>query len=296
MIVFLSHAHYDAPTAHFLKSALGPQLGVRFFLLPDDAPPGTAWIEQIRIGVERSDELYSVVTPQSLRRPWMSAEWACFWLQGKPMTPLLIDVASDQLWEPMQAFQSVNLVDVTSVAALLRSIVGKTTVEPAEGIRPLADEIVREIPRIRARQAADDVAGAARLLRENLRAGSGNINPRDVQALVTHDQIVELLDMATSPAAASVKQRQVAVALIDLGRIHEAARIADVIQNRAEVRTVCTRIVERIAPGATNSSAEWETLDRLYSRLAGPQRRDVLEVMERRGVVPRGQWAAAGLP
>jgi hypothetical protein len=296
MIVFLSHAVYDAPTAHFLKSALGPQLGTGFFLLPDDAPAGTAWIEQIRVGVERSDELYSIVTPQSLPRPWMSAEWACFWIKGKPTTPLLIDIAPEQLWEPMRAFQSVNLVDVPSVVAFLRSIANKTGVQPAEGIRSLANEIVQEVPRIRARQAQDDVARVARNLQENLRGGAGNINPRDVQALVAQEQIVKLLDMATSPAAASVKQRQVAVALVDLGRMDEAARIAEVMQNRAEVRTVCARIVERIMPGATSSPAEWEALDRIYTRLAGPQRRDVLEVMERRSVIPRGRWAAAGSP
>lgn len=296
MMVFLSHTAYDAPIAHFLKGALGPQLGVDFFLLPDDAPPGTAWIDRIRLGLERSDELYSIVSPESLPRPWMPAEWACFWMQGKPTTPLLIETRVEQLWEPMRAFQSVNLADVSSVAAFLRSISAKTGVEPVEGIRPLTNEIVHEVPRVRARQALGDVERAAGLIEVNLRGGTDNINPRDVQTLIMHDRMEELLSMATSREAASVKQRQVAVALISLDRIGEAARIAEVIQNRAEARTVCTRIVEHIPRGATAASTEWEALDRLYPRLGEPQRRDVLEAMDRCGIAPLGHWAATGSP
>jgi len=294
MIVFLSHTAYDAPTARFLKGALGPQLGVGFFLLPDDAPPGTAWIERIRLGVEQSDELYSVVSPESLPRPWMSAEWACFWMQDKPTTPLLIETRVEQLWEPMRAFQSVTLSDVSSVVSFLRSISVKTGVEPAEGIRPLANEIVYEVPRIRARQALGDVERAAESIRTNLRGGTGNIDARDVQALIAHDRMEELLSLAVSADATSVKQRQVAVALIDLNRIGEAMRIAEVMQNRSEARTICTWIVERIPRGATEASSEWEALDRLYPRLRAPQRRDVLEAMDRRGIVPLGRWAVAG--
>src|SRR6266568_2970410 len=92
VLVFLSHTAYDAPIVNFLKSVLGLQLGLNFFLLPDDAPPGGPWIERIKLGVKRSDELFSIVTPESFSRPWMSAEWACFWMQGKPTTSLLIDI------------------------------------------------------------------------------------------------------------------------------------------------------------------------------------------------------------
>jgi TIR domain len=292
MMVFLSHTVYDAPTAHFLKSALGPQLGVGFFMLPDDAPPGSPWIDRIKFGVEHSDELYSVVTPESLPRPWMSAEWACFWMQGKPTTPLLIDVRVEQLWEPMRAFQAVNLADPTSVAGFLRSICSKTGVEPPEGIRPLTNEIVLEVPRIRARQALGDVERAAGQIRENLRTGTGNINAWDVQTLMLHDRMEELLSMTTSADAGSVKQRQVAAALVDLGRVGDAVQIAEVIQNRSESRTICVQIVERIPRGATELSGEWQALERLYSRLGGPQRRDVLEAMSRCGVAPLGSWAS----
>jgi hypothetical protein len=291
MMVFLSHTGYDAPIARFLKGALGPQLGVGFFLLPDDAPPGTAWIERIRLGVEHSDELYSIVSPESLSRPWLSAEWACFWMLGKPTTPLLIETRVEELWEPMRAFQSVDLADGSSVAEFLRSVSAKTGVQPAEGIRPLTNEIVYEVPRIRARQALGDVERAAERIRVNLFGGTGNVNSRDVQTLITSNRKEELLSIATSADAVSVKQRQVATALIDLSRFGEAAQIAEVMQNRSETRTVCIRIVERIPLGAAEASSEWEALNQLYPRLGKPQRRDVLEAMNQRGITPLGRWA-----
>lgn len=292
MLVFLSHTAHDAPLVHFLKNVLGPQLGLSFFLLPDDAPPGSPWIERIKIGVDRADELFSVVTPESLDRPWISAEWACFWMQGKPTTPLLIDTRVDQLWEPLRAFQTVTLTDSSSVARFLRSIISKTGVEPAEGIWALTNEIVQEVPRIRSRQAMGDLERATGRIRECLRGGTDNIDASDVQTLITHDQMEELLDMASSPTAASVKQRQVAVALADLGRVGDSARICEVMQNRAEVRTVCIRIVERIPRGAAAGSDEWEALTRIFPRLGKPQRRDVLEAMDRCGIAPLGPWAA----
>ena len=217
----------------------------------------------------------------------------CFWLQGKPTTPLLIETRVEQLWEPMRAFQSVNLADATSVARFLRSVSNKTGVEPPEGIRSLTNEIVSEVPRIRTRQAQGDLERAAARIRTNLRGGNDNINARDVQTLMLHDRMEEPLSMATSADAAPVKQRQTAVALVDLGRLGDAARIAQVMQNRAEIRTICSRIVERIPHGASETSSEWQALDRFYDRLGQPQRRDVLEIMDRCGVAPLGRWATA---
>ena len=107
-----------------------------------------------------------------------------------------------------------------------------------------------------------------------------------------HDRMEELLSIATSADAASVKQRQIAVALVDLGRIGEAVRIAEVMQNRAEARTVCIRIVETSLVGRRRLPSEWEALDRLHPRLGAAQRRDVLEAMDRCGIAPLGRWTA----
>jgi hypothetical protein len=152
------------------------------------------------------------------------------------------------------------------------------------------------VPRIRTLQALGDVERAAELIRVNLGGGKGNVNSDDVQTLIASNRMEELLSMATSAGAVSVKQRQVASALIDLSRFGEATQIAEIMQNRSETRTICIRIVERIPRGATEASSEWEALDRLYPRLGKPQRRDVLEAMDRCGITPLGRWATTELP
>ncbi|MFJ8947979.1 toll/interleukin-1 receptor domain-containing protein [Streptomyces sp. NPDC102395] len=292
MKVFLSHAAYDASVVQFLKSVLSSQLRVGTFLLPDDAPPGSSWMDQIRLGVQQSDELYSVVTPEFISRPWMSAEWACFWIQGKPTTPLLVGVEMKDLWGPMQASQGVSLASRSDVERLLRSIQAKTGFNADGGVWPLVDQIIAEVPHLRALQADGSVEQVVKLLNRNIRSGTDNIDPQVVDALVERNRIDEVLRISTTQDAASVKQRQVAVRLIDLDYVREAARIAEEIKNRSELRSVCTAIVKHMPHSATASSVEWQALSSLHDRLGSPQRRDVLRSLRTRNITPLGKWAA----
>ncbi len=76
-----------------------------------------------------------------------------------------------------------------------------------KGSGPGRTRLFNEVPRIRARQALGDVERAAGLIEVNLRSGTDSINSRDVHTLIMHDRMEELLSMATSTDAASVKQR-----------------------------------------------------------------------------------------
>ncbi|SPT52065.1 toll/interleukin-1 receptor domain-containing protein [Actinomadura madurae] len=292
MKIFLSYAAYDQPVAHFLKESLSVEMGVSFWMMSDDTPPGTVWSERIKMGIEKCDAIYSIVTPESVGRPWITAEWASFWILGKPTTPLLIDVKVERLWEPMRAFQSVILTDVSSVMRFLKALSGATGNSPVDGTRRLANEITQEIPLIRERQALGDIERAITRVGSRLRSGTPNIDPLDIRTLLSHDRLEELLSMVESDEATSVKQRQAAVALVNLGRYGEAASIAVLIKNRNEARTVCMEIVRRIPRGATEASDEWQALDRVFPRLGRPQIRDVLEGMEQAGVAPLGPWAS----
>ncbi|MCU1420590.1 MAG: hypothetical protein JWN36_241, partial [Microbacteriaceae bacterium] len=49
MRIFISHTSYDHPVASYLSSAL-TGIGVKTFMLPEDAPAGSNWMEQIRVG------------------------------------------------------------------------------------------------------------------------------------------------------------------------------------------------------------------------------------------------------
>jgi hypothetical protein len=290
MQVFLSHASADSPIADFLKTCLAGDLGVTVFMLPDDAPPGSEWIEQIRAGISNCDELFSLATPNSVTRPWISAEWACFWLQGKPCTPLLVDVPVSRLWEPMRAYQSANLLSPTSSLPLLKRVAETTRVQPADGVLRLAHSIAKEIPKIRERQRQASVEEVITRVGENMGSGTGDIRPTDVALLVEVERLPELIDLALQPTSSAVKQRQVAVSLVALGRMGEALRIARSIQNRAEARSVAVAVVRQMDRGLGPESEEWTFLFGIFEHLRPPQRRDVREELLRCGVAPLGPW------
>ncbi|WP_290655581.1 toll/interleukin-1 receptor domain-containing protein [Kocuria sp.] len=291
MKIFMSHAAEDAPLATYLIEAVGGDLGLTFFVMPRDAPPGLPWIDQIKLGLEQCDVLWSLITQNSARRPWISAEWACFWYQSKRTVPLLAGVGFETLWEPMKAYQSVKLDDVSSVTGYFRSVADDTGVQPSAGVIPLARQVVREVPDIQRRQAVADLEKVFDRLARHIQSGSTNIRSEDVEALIRGNRLDEVMQVAMSEVAAPVKQRQVAQALLKCGRTGEAGALAEEIPNLAEARTLAVNIVQKIPRGAGLASEEWQVLERLYERLGPPQRRDVLSAMEKRGVAPLGHWA-----
>jgi acyl carrier protein phosphodiesterase len=289
MKVFLSHAASDSALATYLTESLGDKLGLTFFGMRD-FPPGRPWIDQIKLGVAQSDVLWSIITPESAARPWISAECACFWYESKLTVPLLAGVGFDTLWDPMKAYTWVKLDDGSSVTRFLRAVADRTGTEPPEGVVPLANELAKEVARIQKRQALADLEEVFKRIARNLQSGTDNISPDDVRALVQGNRLDELMHLTKGENAAPVKQRQVAMSLLEVGRTGEAVAVARGIPNRAEVRTIAIQIVRRMPRGATLASEEWQALDRLYDRLRFPQRRDVLEAMDASGVAPLGRW------
>jgi len=216
---FLSHASCDAAIARYLNVCFERVLGVEVFMMPDDAPAGSEWIAVIRGGLQTCDELLSLASPESVQRPWMSAEWACFWLQDKPCTPLPIGARIDQLWEPMRAYQAADLLTPSLSFPFLKRLATLTGAQPAEGVLPLAHEIAQEIPAIRHRQRLASLEQVVGRLAERMRSGSDNIASDDVALMVEAERMPELLALVDSAEAQAVKQRQVAVVLVSLRRL-----------------------------------------------------------------------------
>lgn len=293
MHVFLSHASADAPIAAFLKTCFARDLGVTIFMLPDEAPPGSEWIEQIRDGIATCDELFSLASPNSVGRPWMSAEWACFWLQDKRCTPLLVDVPVSKLWEPMRAYQAADLLNPTSSLPLLKRIADSTGTQPDDGVLRLAHSIADEIPQIRERQRRASVEQVVTRVGSNMMGGTSDINPEDVALLVEFERLPVLMDLALQSTASAVKQRQVAVSLVALGRMGEALRLATAIPNRAEARSVALAVARQMDRGLGPESEEWTFLFGIFDHLRPPQRRDVRDELLRRDIAPLGQWLNA---
>jgi TIR domain len=289
MKVFLSHASVDGAIAAYLKARF-EDVGVATFMLPDDAPPGSRWMEQIREGLNNADELVTLATPAALTRPWIAAEWACFWLRDLRTTPLLVNTKVSDLWEPMNASQAVDLLDPSQTMNLFNRFAGVTKVQPTAGVLPLARDVAKQVPEIivRARQA--NVADVIARLAINMQAGTDNIQEADVLAAIAADRVHDVVKLATEDRASAVKQRQVAAALVRAGRPGEAFDIAINIHNRNEIKNVVFAVLEVTHPHLGEESEEWRFLTRIYDYLGEPQRRNVRQRMLDTGLYPRDPW------
>lgn len=289
MKVFVSHATEDHPLAEYLAVAFR-QVGVDSFVLPDDAPLGSSWMESIRAGLGACDEGVFILTPRSVSRPWIAAEWACFWSMDKRSSPLMLGVTPGDIWEPMRTYQGAALNAPERISSLLKRWSELTGEQPAAGVVPLAQQIAQQCTEINARVRRDIAGAIIERVAKNIRPGTGNISGQDVSDLVDEERVTDLVDIATSQVATSVKQRQIATGLVLAGRHGEALRIARAIENRAEARNVATAVVDTMDITAIPESEEWTFLIGIFDHLRSPQRRDIHARMLARGIVPIGPW------
>lgn len=289
MKVFLSHASDDGAIAKFLKASF-VSVGVTTFMLPDDAPPGSAWMEQIREGLNSSEELVTLVTPTSITRPWISAEWACFWLNQRTTTPLLVGTRVSDMWDPMKASQAVDLLDPSQSLSFFKRLADRTKVQPAYGVLPLAQDVAEQIPEIKTRSLLANIEAVMTRLSRHMTAGTENIHEADVLAAVSANRIHDVVTLATADQAAPVKQRQAATALVKAGRPGEAFRIATSIHNRNEIKNVVLALLQTMNQHLGEESEEWLFLMRIHEHLGDPQRRNIRDRMLDLGLYPRGPW------
>lgn len=291
MRVFVSHTASDHPLAEYLSAALD-QVGVQTFMFPEDAAPGTSWMEAIRAGLRVCDEAVSIMTVRSTGRPWIAAEWTAFWLQEKPCTALLLDTPNDKLWDPMRTLQAVSVTDPTRLLPLLKRWADATSIQPPSGLIPLAREISSECAGILVRLQREEVGIVLSRVAANVSYGTDNVDPADISLLVAANRVTELVDLATSPNASNVKKRQIGMGLVANGRHGEALAVSLAIDNRAEAKNVAVAVVNHMAPSALESSEEWAFLIGIFPHLGEAQHRVVLERLHARGVYPLGPWAS----
>jgi hypothetical protein len=289
MRVFVSHVSTDHPLALYLANE-SLNVGVETFMLPDDAAPGAPWMEAIRRGLRLCDEAVSLVSPEALMRPWLTAEWACFWLQEKHCTTLLADVHVGDLWQPMATLQAVDLLDAARLSPLLSRWAEATGRIPTSGVVPLANAVAREAKAILARQRLEDLDAVLKRIASNLPSGTEGIRSEDIMRLIEADRVTELVDLALGDSVANVKRRQVAQGLVAGGRHGEALLIAEEIDNRNEAKNVALTVVDAMPKTALKGSEEWQFLLSIFTHLGKPQRRDILNRLTRRGITPLGVW------
>jgi len=127
--VFVSHIHEEAVVAGVLKEWLEDafQGWLTVFVSSDvkDNPGGKEWISRVK--AELTDPqlrvLVSLLSPESVRAPWISVELGAVWAQGRDVFPVLHSgQVIDGLPRPMQDFGGASLANDDAVVRLIAAV------------------------------------------------------------------------------------------------------------------------------------------------------------------------------
>ena len=105
--VFISFASLDTAQAEILAGALR-RAGKAPFLSSKELDAGSAFADTIREALRGSDELWVLLSPNSLSSQWVLSEWAAAWALEKPIIPILYRCSPEQLPDRLRALQCVD--------------------------------------------------------------------------------------------------------------------------------------------------------------------------------------------
>jgi hypothetical protein len=94
--VFLSFSYADRVEAEAIYQTIKDE-GGRAFLSSKDRQPGSAIPDRVREELKRSDEVWLLLSPRSLRSEWVNLEYGAAWGLGKTIVPILFDLSAEEL-------------------------------------------------------------------------------------------------------------------------------------------------------------------------------------------------------
>ncbi len=94
--IFISHASSDKWVARQFAKEVEAK-GAEFFLDSAAIETGDEFDEELRLGLDRADELLVLLTPAALERPYVWIEIGVAWSQGKRIVGILYGLTTSDL-------------------------------------------------------------------------------------------------------------------------------------------------------------------------------------------------------
>ena len=123
--VFISYTAKDQKIAEEIKRNLSNAFRghIEFFFAHHDIQAGDAWKDEIISNIEESNAIISIITKNSINKPWIFIEWSAFWIASKKYYILVADdVNVTDLVSPMQERQLTYISSVDSVKGILNRL------------------------------------------------------------------------------------------------------------------------------------------------------------------------------
>jgi hypothetical protein len=126
--IFISHASKDLPVAESIKSIITEVFNgkIELFMAASDLLSAAEWKAELKNQLAANDAIISLMTADSIGKPWLYVEWSPFWLSDKVVYVLHTgDVNLGELIHPMQDRQATNILNREQVRGLFASLAAK---------------------------------------------------------------------------------------------------------------------------------------------------------------------------
>jgi hypothetical protein len=130
--LFISHAAVDKPLAEFIENCLRPLLAETAIFRTtrvDQIPAGKAWLQHIHEHIKSAEQFIVLLTPVSVKRPWISFETGAAWASGKLLIPVVAGMRKEEVPEPLRSLQLLALEDPVEAAEAFR-VLGANLKDP----------------------------------------------------------------------------------------------------------------------------------------------------------------------
>jgi hypothetical protein len=121
--IFISYATGDVAIADELRTDPEHQ-GLKCFMAEKGIPVAAQWQQAIRDALVGSKRILLLLTPRSLNRPSVLLETGAAWALGKPLVPVLSQVAPNELIDPIRSHQARVIETTAQRMALVRELAG----------------------------------------------------------------------------------------------------------------------------------------------------------------------------
>lgn len=110
--VFISFIHEEQHVARAIQHLLAEHLKKEVFLSADDWQvfAGELWLDRMRLELTEAKAVVLMLSPRSVRRPWINFEAGAAWLAGKAVIPVCFGgLKKERMPKPYSGMQGVEL-------------------------------------------------------------------------------------------------------------------------------------------------------------------------------------------